>query len=146
MAVNFTLAKQQVERTARIIMETLPVDSERQISYATFTIADNATDGADKQLKVFRAKGLNNEKIDDPEIIEVGNNVVIFGKLQKYVKDDVVTPEVSSCYIYSINAQSGIKGLTAGERPTLLYNLNGQKVDAGYRGIVVKNGKKVLMK
>jgi hypothetical protein len=100
----------------------------------------------DKQLKVFRAKGLNNEKIDDPEIIEVGNNVVIFGKLQKYVKDDVVTPEVSSCYIYSINAQSGIKGLTAGERPTLLYNLNGQKVDAGYRGIVVKNGKKVLMK
>ena len=113
---------------------------------ATFTIADNATDGADKQLKVFRAKGLNNEKIDDPEIIEVGNNVVIFGKLQKYVKDDVVTPEVSSCYIYSINAQSGIKGLTASERPTLLYNLNGQKVDAGYRGIVVKNGKKVLMK
>lgn len=45
MAVNFTLAKQQVERTARIIMETLPVDSERQISYATFTIADIEGDG-----------------------------------------------------------------------------------------------------
>ncbi|QKG79549.1 SpoIIE family protein phosphatase [Tenuifilum thalassicum] len=40
MAVNFTLAKQPVERTARIIMQTLPVDQKRQISYATFTIAD----------------------------------------------------------------------------------------------------------
>ncbi len=40
MAVNFTLEKQPIERTARIIMQTLPVDSLRQISYATFTIAD----------------------------------------------------------------------------------------------------------
>ncbi|BDX36810.1 serine/threonine phosphatase [Tenuifilaceae bacterium CYCD] len=40
MAVNFTLEKQPIDRTARIIMQTLPVDSLRQISYATFTIAD----------------------------------------------------------------------------------------------------------
>lgn len=40
MAVNFTLQKQPIERTAKIIMSTLPVDLQRQISYATFTIAD----------------------------------------------------------------------------------------------------------
>lgn len=40
MAVNFTLEKQPIGRTAKIIMSTLPVDSQRQISYATFTIAD----------------------------------------------------------------------------------------------------------
>lgn len=40
MAVNFTLQKQPIERSAKIIMSTLPVDLQRQISYATFTIAD----------------------------------------------------------------------------------------------------------
>ena len=29
---------------------------------------------------------------------------------------------------------------------TPLYNLRGQKVDAGYKGIVIQNGKKYLMK
>lgn len=45
MAINFTLEKQPVERTARIIMSTLPVDKQRQISYATFTIADVESEG-----------------------------------------------------------------------------------------------------
>ncbi|MFN3554778.1 MAG: SpoIIE family protein phosphatase [Bacteroidales bacterium] len=45
MAVNFTLQKQPIERTAKIIMSTLPVDKQRQISYATFTIADIETGG-----------------------------------------------------------------------------------------------------
>jgi len=40
MAVNFTLEKQPIQRTAKTIMSTLPIDSQRQISYATFTIAD----------------------------------------------------------------------------------------------------------
>jgi len=31
-------------------------------------------------------------------------------------------------------------------RPVGIYNLSGQKVDANYRGIVIKNGKKVLQK
>jgi len=45
MAVNFTIQKQSVERTAKIIMSTLPVDKQRQISYATFTIADIESGG-----------------------------------------------------------------------------------------------------
>ncbi|HAJ99777.1 MAG TPA: stage II sporulation protein E [Bacteroidales bacterium] len=45
MAVNFTLQKQSIERTSKIIMSTLPVDKHRQISYATFTIADIESNG-----------------------------------------------------------------------------------------------------
>ncbi len=33
-----------------------------------------------------------------------------------------------------------------GMRNAELYNLNGQKVSANYKGIVIQNGKKVLVK
>lgn len=45
MALNFTLKKQEVERTAQIIMDTLPADGEKQLSYATFIIVDVESDG-----------------------------------------------------------------------------------------------------
>lgn len=45
MAVNYTLLKEPIDRIAHTIMKTLPVDSERKISYATFTIVDIESDG-----------------------------------------------------------------------------------------------------
>ena len=45
MALNFTAEHKEVHRTAEIIMRTLPVCSDRQISYATFTIVDIDIDG-----------------------------------------------------------------------------------------------------
>lgn len=40
MAMNFTREHKEVDRIAEIIMNTLPVCSERKISYSTFTIID----------------------------------------------------------------------------------------------------------
>ncbi|MFW5757177.1 MAG: SpoIIE family protein phosphatase [Bacteroidota bacterium] len=40
MAVNFTVEHKDVHKIAEIIMNTLPVCSERKISYSTFTIVD----------------------------------------------------------------------------------------------------------
>ncbi len=40
MAVNFTMEHKEVEKIADIIMNTLPVCSERHMSYSTFTIVD----------------------------------------------------------------------------------------------------------
>ncbi len=40
MALNFTKEHKEVDRIAEIIMNTLPVCSERKISYSTFTIID----------------------------------------------------------------------------------------------------------
>ncbi len=45
MALNFTQEHKNIERIAEIIMNTLPVDSVRKISYATFTILDIEDNG-----------------------------------------------------------------------------------------------------
>ena len=45
MAINFTKEHKDAHKIAEIIMNTLPVCSERKISYATFTIVDIDKDG-----------------------------------------------------------------------------------------------------
>ena len=114
---------------------------------ATFYLADNAADGEEKQVKVFRAKGFDNEKITDENIIKVGDELVVKGKLQKYVKNDVTTPEVSSCYIYSINGNgSGIGNILMEKDNAPIYNLAGQRVEKVTKGIFIQNGKKFVVK
>ncbi len=58
MAVNFTAEHKEFEKIADIIMNTLPVCSQRQISYATFTIADIETDGLVKILEYDNPQSL----------------------------------------------------------------------------------------
>jgi len=45
MALNFTQEHKEIDRIAEIIMNTLPVCSERKISYSTFTIIDIESSG-----------------------------------------------------------------------------------------------------
>lgn len=45
MAINFTREHKEVDRIAEIIMNTLPICSERKISYSTFTIVDIESSG-----------------------------------------------------------------------------------------------------
>ena len=41
---------------------------------------------------------------------------------------------------------TGIKDIEASRADGLEYNLSGQEVDAGYRGIIIRNGRKILKK
>lgn len=45
MALNFTREHKEIDRIAEIIMNTLPVCSERKIAYSTFTIVDIESSG-----------------------------------------------------------------------------------------------------
>ena len=115
---------------------------------ATFVIADSkdATDG----LTVYRAKGIGGEKITDAEIVKVGDEVVVKGKLQKYVdKNNNMTPEVAqNGQIVSVNAAAtGIAtAKTVANQNGAIYNIAGQMVNKGYKGLVIKNGKKYFQK
>ena len=77
---------------------------EKLYGNVNFTMADEK--GGTTTLTVFRAKDLDNVNFTEETInrIKDGDAVVLQGKLQKYVKDDVVTPELTSGYLISVNA------------------------------------------
>jgi hypothetical protein len=65
MAMSFRVKHEPIMRTARTIMDTLPVDSNRNISYSTFTIVDIDENG---QTKIV--------EFDNPSILLVRNGKV----------------------------------------------------------------------
>lgn len=149
-ALNIIAALEDGKTTSEEYLVKGVVTSIKEVSTnygnATFNIADNATDDADKQVTVFRAKGFDNEKIEDENIIKVGDEVVVKGKLQKFVKNGEMTPEVSSCYIYSVNGNTAIANVIATRKQSVIYNLAGQRVNTMGRGLYIVNGKKVIVR
>lgn len=66
MGLNFTIEHFPPEQTAKAILETLPVDQARKISYATFTIVDIDADGETHIVN-----------FDNPEPIILRDNALI---------------------------------------------------------------------
>ncbi len=64
---------------------------------ATFTMG---------RLTVYRMKGLENKSITTEDYVKANDEVIVLAKLQRYKKDDTVTPELSSGYIYSLNGKT----------------------------------------
>jgi len=114
-----------------------------------FTIADEK--GGTATLTVFRAKNFENVNFDEETIssLKEGDFVEVKGLLQKYVKDDVTTPELVSCYLVSINGKdaASVKALKLDQDANApAYNLGGQQVSTNYRGLIIKNGRKFMVK
>ena len=65
MAMNFRVRHEPILRTIKAIMDTLPVDSVRNISYSTFTIIDVDSDGEAKIVE-----------FDNPPLLLVRDNKV----------------------------------------------------------------------
>lgn len=57
-------------------------------------------------LVVYRAKGLENKNITDENYLKANDEVIVYAKLQKYVKENTATPELSGGYIYSLNGKT----------------------------------------
>jgi len=113
-----------------------------------FDIADSK--GGSTTLTVFRAKSFENKSFTEEDvaapILKEGDEVVLIGKLQKYVKNETVTPELTSCYLISVNGQtSNVNAIEAEKNANApAFNLAGQRVNNSFKGIVIKNGKKYI--
>jgi len=104
---------------------------------ATYVISD---EGADNELTVFRGYYLGGEKFTAEDQIKVGDEVVVKGKLQKYVKDGNVTPEIATgSSLYSLNGETG--GNTPEPQPGgSLGELNGNVLTLTASALGVSNG------
>ena len=71
---------------------------------ASFFIGETAE--AEETVKAYNLKGFKNENVTNTAFLEAGDEVIVYGTLQKYVKNNVVTPEVTSGYVYSVNGET----------------------------------------
>ena len=80
MALNFTREHKEVDRIAEIIMNTLPVCSDRKISYSTFTIVDIESSGKTNILEYDNPSAIilrGNKELDiqwEKVVLEKGKN------------------------------------------------------------------------
>ena len=77
--------------------------------------------------------------------IKLGDEVIVNGKIETYNNEGRIA---SGGYIYSLNGNtSGINAVKADtEANAPAYNLAGQKVDNSYKGLIIKNGRKMIQK
>ena len=110
----------------------------------SYYISDDGTTG--NELEVYGGLSFKGEKFTSVEDIKVGDVVVIYGKLKKFK----TTYELDSNNILiSLNGKTtGITNITLDEaaKNAPAYNLAGQKVTKACKGVVIKNGKKMIQK
>ena len=133
-----------------IVSNTPKIDKKDDGSFygnADFSISEGgaSTRATATELVIYHAKGLEKKSIDSEDYLKSGDEVIICGKLQNY---NGTTPEMSSCYIYSLNGQTSSVGALKADADTnaARYNVAGQKVDEGYKGLVINGGKKLIQK
>ena len=111
-----------------------------------FKIADEK--GGSNTLTVYHCNNLNNAKYTEETInnFKEGDLVVVEGVLQMYVRNGVGTPEISSCHLVSINGETSNVNMisVAIDANAPAFNVAGQRVKNGFKGIVIKNGKKYI--
>jgi len=111
-----------------------------------YTLNLNAPAPADFQFKVYKSAGE-----DYPPVTEGATTVDVVIK-EAYTKvtlqyKGTETPgklDIASI-TRTIRDASGINSVSSQKiQPTAIYNLAGQKVNAQYKGVVIKNGKKIM--
>lgn len=112
---------------------------------ATYNISDNGTTEG-QQLIVFHGKYIGGANFESDDQINIGNEVIVYGQLVNFKGKYEIN---SNNQIYSINGvTAGVQNITVEQNNVNApaFNLAGQRVNAAYKGIVVKNGKKFLNK
>ena len=117
-----------------------------QYGTATFNISDDGN-ASDKEFIAYSCLYFNSQKWQEGDTqINVGDEVIVCGKVINYYGN---TPEFASqknCLVSLNGTTTAINGTKTSAQSGQAYNMAGQKVSDNYRGLVVKNGKKVMMK
>jgi hypothetical protein len=88
LAVNFTVEHKSIDRIAEIIMDTLPVDMEKQLNFSTFTIIDIDQDGNISVLEYENPKTLF---LRGTRIFEPGWNCIMLNSEKNSSKEVLST-------------------------------------------------------
>ena len=110
----------------------------------SYYISDDGT--TENELQVYGGLSFKGEKFTSVDDIKVGDVVVVYGKLKKY--NDTYELDANNILISQNGTTTGITNITANEaaKNAPVYNLAGQKVTKAYKGVVIKNGKKMIQK
>ncbi len=110
---------------------------------ANFYISADGTETG--QLEVYRGRYVDNADFTSDITLKAGTVVLVKGKVSSYNSKNEMA---QGSYIVKIISEptniNNIKAETNADAP--LYNLAGQRVSKSYKGVVIKNGKKVLVK
>lgn len=70
-----------------------------------YLISEDGNEGT--TITVYSGDGLNGAKFSGIDALKQGDEVIVYGKLQKYVKNDSVTPEIAKGnYLVSLNGKT----------------------------------------
>lgn len=110
----------------------------------SYYISDDGKTG--NELQVYGGLSFKGEKFTSVDDIKVGDVVVVYGKLKKY--NDTYELDANNILISQNGTTTGITNITTDEaaKNAPVYNLAGQKVTKAYKGVVIKNGKKMIQK
>lgn len=100
----------------------------------------------ENELKVYGGLSFEGKKFTSVNDIKVGDVVVVYGKLTKF---NTTYELAANNTLISLNGTTtGITNITTDEaaKNAPVYNLAGQKVTKAYKGVVIKNGKKMIQK
>lgn len=135
---------------ARFLTLTVPADG-------TVKIAARTGKNEDKTRTLVLTQDnreLISKALDEEEAITTGES-----KIYPYVSADVkagdivITFPVNGINIYGIlftktepSTPTGISNIPAKDSSTAVYNMAGQRVGTAFKGVVIKNGKKIVQK
>lgn len=100
----------------------------------------------ENELQVYGGLSFKGEKFTSVDDIKVGDVVVVYGKLKKF--KTTYELDLNNILISLNGTTTGITNITTDEaaKNAPVYNLAGQKVTKAYKGVVIKNGKKMIQK
>lgn len=109
----------------------------------SYYISDDGT--TNNELQVYGGLSFKGEKFTSVDDIKVGDEVVVYGQLKMYNKTYEIDKNNT---LISKNGATGINKVVtdvdSADAP--VYNLSGQRVGKNAKGVLIKNGKKYVVK